>query len=60
MNKRDEALEEYTETLDRISREFIKAKQEARAILNAKLAVIRAELHSELKVVRTVQQGEGE
>ena len=56
---RDEAFKEYEETLNLISYEFNRAKAEAKARLNANLKTIRAELHSELKAIRDLQQSKG-
>ena len=56
---KDEAFQQYQETLAMISEEFYRAKAEAKATLNAHLKAIRAELHKELKAVRDIQQKKG-
>ena len=55
---KDEAFQEYRETLERISAEFEQAKAQAKTLLNTRLSTIRAELHKELKGVRDIQRGE--
>lgn len=56
---KDEAFQEYEEELARISGEFDRAKEKAKARLNANLKDIRATLHEELKAVRAIQQKKG-
>ena len=56
---KDEAFQEYGEALDKCSREFREAKENAKATLNVNLKAIRDELHNELRAVRDIQQRRG-
>ena len=56
---KDEAFQEYQETLEKLSAGFEQAKAQAKALLNTRLAAVRAELHKELKEVRDIQQRKG-
>ncbi len=53
---RDEAFQQYEETLAKISKEAQEASEKARATLHTQLATIRAMLHEELKGVRAISQ----
>jgi len=59
MKTRDEAFQEYQETMDKIDEDNNRKRAEAKLILNEHLATIRASLHKELKAVRDLQQSKG-
>ena len=53
---RDEAFQEYQEALDKLSREYNRARDEARGRLNIQLVALRKEAHEELKAIRAISQ----
>uniref|UniRef100_A0A6M3KV90 Uncharacterized protein n=1 Tax=viral metagenome TaxID=1070528 RepID=A0A6M3KV90_9ZZZZ len=53
---RDEAYQEYEESLSRISNQASVAMEVARATLHDRLSVIRNALHEELKAIRALDQ----
>jgi len=56
---RDEAYRKYTETMNKLNKDYKEARAKAKATLNAELKAIQIELHKELKAVRAIQQKNG-
>jgi len=53
---KDEAFQQYEETMKKLDKEYNYAKDTARGILNLNLKAIRFQLHEELKAVRAISQ----
>ena len=53
---KDEAFQQYEETLHRLSQEYNKAMEEARATLREQLKTLRDKAHTELRDIRLIEQ----
>ena len=53
---RDEAFQQYKETLAKIDKQLYRAREEARTTLQEQLKTLREASHEELRAIRVLEQ----